>query len=146
MALAELQKLKETLTALDAEVVAQREKFEASIADLLERRRALEAELAAGLRAELASLGTGNAQRAAPRPAAGRASGARGKIDEEKVIAALRRHSPMGAQYIADQLSATANGISSASLSNKLRDMVERGRLTKEGERRGTKYRVGPKA
>jgi predicted HTH transcriptional regulator len=140
---ADLQKTKDALTALDAEIADQRARFEASIVELLEQRNRLEAELAAGLRAELATLG------GAGRGSDGRGArprGRRSKIDEEKIVAALRRHSPLGAQYIADQLEATANGISSAALSNKLRDMVERGLLVREGERRGTKYSVGPRA
>ncbi|HEX4110877.1 MAG TPA: hypothetical protein VHX88_22300 [Solirubrobacteraceae bacterium] len=144
MSLSDLQKTKDALSALDAEIAAQRERFEASIAELLDQKRRLERELADGLRAELASLGdtvTGVAGRARAT-----ASRARGRIDEERIIAALRQRSPIGAQHIADHIEAAANGISSAALSSKLRDMVERGLLVKQGQRRGTKYSVGPRA
>jgi predicted HTH transcriptional regulator len=141
VSLIELQQLKDKLANLDSEIAVKRKQFEASIAELRDQRTQLERDLAAGLRAELAGLGGGNSTTS--RAPGSRARG--GKIDEEKVVAALRKHPNMGAQFIADQLAASANGISSASLSNKLRDMVQRGVLTKEGERRGTKYSVEPK-
>jgi hypothetical protein len=65
-----------------------------------------------------------------------------GTIDREAIVAALRKNDDMGATYIGDQLSLSARGISSNTLSRVLKEMVDEGQLKKTGERRATRYQL----
>ena len=60
---------------------------------------------------------------------------ARGRIDEDAVVAFVRSHQPVAARDIGEHIGVTGN-----SLSVKLGRMVEKGLLTKTGERRATRY------
>lgn len=61
-------------------------------------------------------------------------------IDREKIIAALRSHHEMPADYIRDQLALDQS--SSNTLSRVLKQMVDDGLLRRTGERRATRYSV----
>lgn len=66
-----------------------------------------------------------------------RSSGARtaSQIDENAIVTFIGAHQPVGASQIGQHVGASGNP-----LSMKLKSMVESGVLTKQGERRATKY------
>jgi hypothetical protein len=136
VSLADLQKTKNALAAVEEEIAAEEAKFHASIAGLREKKTQLEVELASGLRAELSAIG------ASQSPTLKGMGRPRGKIDDEKVVAAIRKRPNSPASYIFEQIDGPALGVSPASLSQKLKGMVDRGLLAKEGEKRGTRYRL----
>lgn len=61
----------------------------------------------------------------------------RGAIDEQAIVSFVRSAQPVAAREIGQQIGVTGNR-----LSVKLGRMVDKGLLTKTGERRGTRYSV----
>ena len=74
--------------------------------------------------------GAGRAQRSNGRRSS------RGGTDDA-IVAFVRAHQPVGAGDIGQHIGVTGN-----TLSQRLKRMVEKGLLTKTGERRGTRYSV----
>jgi uncharacterized coiled-coil protein SlyX len=74
---------------------------------------------------------------AAPRTRARRSSGGltASQIDDNAIVSVVGAHQPVGASAIGAEVGASGNA-----LSLKLRAMVEAGVLSKQGERRATKY------
>ncbi len=136
LSLADLQHTKDELATVEEEIAAEEEKFNTAVAQLRERKKDLEARLADGLRAELSAI------EASPFSKTSAVLRSTGKMDEKKIVAAVRKRPGCPAGYIFDQIDGSALGISPASLSQKLKSMVERGILAKEGEKRGTRYRL----
>lgn len=137
MTLADLQQKQDELAAVKAEIAAEEEKFNAAVARLRERQRELEAELANGLRAELASLGSATDQKPL------RHGRPRSVLDERRIVDVVRKApDEISAGQIYEAIGGANLGISPASLSQKLRSMVEDGQLVRHGEKRGTRYRV----
>ena len=59
------------------------------------------------------------------------------QISEDRIVEFVRSNQPVGAAAIGDHVGASGNA-----LSVKLRAMVDKGRLSKQGEKRATKYSV----
>lgn len=136
--LASLQEKRDKIEALTKKIDSDRAKFEASIAALVQEQETLQAEYVRGLQSELADFGV-----SAPRARARRGSGGGGggKIDEEAVIAVVRRGGGEGvsANDIKEGAKLTASG---NALSVKLKALVDEGKLSKTGEKRGTRYTI----
>jgi hypothetical protein len=65
----------------------------------------------------------------------GGGDGRRSSVDEEAIIGFVRTNQPVAAGAIGDHI-----GVRGNTLSQRLTRMVEKGLLTKTGERRGTRY------
>lgn len=118
-----------------ADVTAELEKEAAKIRERIEpKRQAIkdDEEQLARLEAALDVL-RGNVA-LATRARSTRSSSRRSSIDDE-IVAFVRAHQPVAARDISEQVGMTGN-----SLSVKLGRMVQAGKLTKEGERRNTRY------
>ena len=146
--LAELQKQKETLAALDKELEHQareldtaldavRAQFAAKNAELEAERAKLAKAYADALRSELLSVERSPrapSRNALRRPATG--------VDTEAVIRALRRaQEEISATRIRD-LAGIPEAVSANMLSVALSKLVESGQIVKTGTRRGTKYNI----
>jgi septal ring factor EnvC (AmiA/AmiB activator) len=141
--MAEMQDLaakKKTLAALESEIAAQQQKFEDSIAELREQHEKLRREYADALRAELASIGGSVRTADGSRPRAPR--GSRARPDAAAILAAIERaQEPISGERIRELAGIPAT-VSSNSMSTALRTLVDEGRVVREGQRRGTKYRI----
>ena len=145
--LAELQKQKEALAALDKELEHQANELEAALdavraefaaknAELEAQRSKLARAYADALRSELLSVE--RSPKAAPRPS--RRSGS--SADPEAIVGALRRaQSEISATRIRE-LASIPETVSANTLSVAMAKLVESGQIVKTGERRGTKYRI----
>jgi chromosome segregation ATPase len=146
--LAELQKQKDTLAALDKELEHQanelevaldaiREQFAAKTAELEAQRAKLANAYANALRSELKSV------ERVPKASSGTNSRrSRTGVDTEAVVGALRRaHGEIPASRIRE-LASIPETVSANTLSVALSRLVESGQVAKTGEKRGTKYRT----
>jgi hypothetical protein len=125
----DIAKVQRELAKLDEQIEAERQKFEAATADIRAKRREIEKDYRAFLRRELESLDGAPAKRRG------------GKIDDEAIIGVLRQtEGEIGAQEI--RTGAGIGDESSNALSQRLKSLVDEGRIVKTGERRGTKYRL----
>lgn len=133
----DIAKTKADLEKVEKKIATEQAKFEQSIASLRGEQSELQKEYAQFLRSELSSLGI-----SAPSAGASRGSGkTRGKIDDEAIIAVLRKSGmiELSASEIKDRakVTATANSLSVA-----LGRLVSEGVIVKIGERRASKYRI----
>jgi uncharacterized coiled-coil protein SlyX len=145
--LAELQKQKELLAALDKELEHQaaereaaldaiREQFAAKSAELEAQRAKLAKAYADALRSELMSV------ERLPKSAPGTPRRSRTGVDTEAIVGALRRaQSEISATRIRE-LASIPETVSANTLSVALSNLVLSGQVVKTGERRGTKYRM----
>lgn len=135
--LQELMRMKDALSAIDAELETKQKDFERSVAELREKRASLRRDYAAALRHELAGVGGDDAS-STPRRRAPRGSAA--KPDPDAILQALQRaQEPVSADRIRE-LAGIDHSISPNSLSSALKTLVEEGQVVRTGERRGTKY------
>ena len=120
-----------------ADVVAELEKEAASIRERIEPKRQeirSDEEQLARLEAALDVLRGNVALATRSRRPPSRRSG----IDEDAIVSFVRSNAPASARDIGQQIGVTGN-----TLSVKLGRMVEKGLLTKTGERRATRYEAG---
>jgi hypothetical protein len=136
--LKDLSLKKDTLAAIDAEITAQTETFEAGIAELRAEREKLRAEYASALQAELESLNGAAAYSPSQRARRGTAT----KPDLAAIHAAIEKaQTPISVDRIRE-LAGVPSTVSSNSMSTALKLLIDDGRVIRSGVRRGTKYTI----
>jgi len=140
--LQDLAKKKEQLAEIEGQIEAKEQDFARSMTALREQRESLRREYADALRQELASVGgadgagraTGSQQRAS--------RGSAPKPDPAAILAAIEKaQTPISVERIRE-LAGVPKGVSSNSMSTALKALVDGGQVVREGQRRGTRYRI----
>jgi hypothetical protein len=117
----------------------ERAQFETSLKTLTDKQKELQKEYAKFLRTELAVI-DGPAAPATGKTRKPRGSG--GSIDDEAVIAHLRKAQiEQSAAQIREGVG-LGDDVSGNTLSVHLKGLVDSGAIVKEGEKRGTRYRI----
>jgi biotin carboxyl carrier protein len=145
--MADLQDLAATkarIDAIEAEIAAQQQNFEESIRELRAEHDNLTREYTDGLRAELARLQPSRRGRASSdgESAARAPRGSRPRPDAGAVLAAIERAQEAISVERMRELANVPGSVSSNTMSTLLRRLVEEGQVVREGQRRGTRYRI----
>ena len=132
---------KARIVALEDEIAAQQRKFEESIGGLRSEHEQLTRDYADALRNELASIGaSARGRRSSTSSRAPR--GSRAKPDAAAVLSAIERAQDAISVERIRELAGVPAAVPANSMSLLLRSLVDEGRVAREGQRRGTKYRI----